>query len=167
MDVAEGFLFVVLLVDTGMILAGTAVLAAVSALLRRIGRWQVRLGVMVLGMALNFLYSARLDISWVFTTALLLAVPMAVLVPVFGRSNAVCAGVQRMLVVYLCVAVVTAALPFVFVASGVSMVPFLYWHTVFSNAVLYGAFLIGAISLAAGLYRIVPGESVPRENQIP
>jgi hypothetical protein len=166
MDVAEGFLYLVILIDLFMILVGGGVLAASAVLLRRIGHWQVRLGILVLGMALNFAYSARMDINWVFTSALYLGVPMAVLVPVFGFPSGTVPGIRQLFAAYVPVAVLTAALPFAFIISGLSMVPFIYWHTPLSNGLLYNGLLIGVVGIAVLVYRVTGlGSSESRNRE--
>jgi hypothetical protein len=82
---------------------------------------------------------------------LFIGTPLAVLVPpfLFPSSYDLPLSFRRILRVYGVMWVIGAILPFLFVASGLSMVPVLYWHTPLSNGMIYLCLILGEIALAA------------------
>ncbi len=59
------------------------------------------------------------------------------------------------LVCYVLVAVMGVLLPFILIASGISMIPFIYWHTPFSNGLIYLCLMIGDVAAATVLYLLI------------
>ncbi len=83
--------------------------------------------------------------------ALFLGTSLAVLVPpfLFPSSYDLPLSFRRIFRCYVVVAVFGALLPFLVVASGLSMVPVIYWHTPLSNGMIYLCLIVGEIGLAA------------------
>ncbi len=157
MDVVEGFIYIIIFISLVVFLAGGGVAVAAAAVLRHLDDRLLRAAFLAAGMALNFLLFAETDVSWLLIGALLIGTPMAVLVPPFlifdrpGKSL----RLSHVLVCYVLVAAPGILLPFALIASGLSMIPFIYWHTPLSNALLYLCLLLADIGVASVVYLLI------------
>jgi hypothetical protein len=147
----EGLMFMLVGFEVFAGLFGIIVLAIGFWILQRVKNPLLRLGILVPGIILNGMYFLKADASWVIMGALFVGTPLAVLVPpfVFPSSYDLPLSFRRILRIYGVMWVVGAVLPFLFVASGLSMVPVFYWDTPLSNAMIYLCLILGEIGLAA------------------
>jgi hypothetical protein len=99
----------------------------------------------------------RFDASLLIVGPLLLVAPLAALIPplVNPRFTSPASGPDRTLIYYLFVAVFAAVLLFAFAGSGLSMAPEAYWHTLFSNALIFAGILIMDTLAAFSIYRFM------------
>lgn len=155
MDIVEGFLFLVILFEVVACLIGLVLLGCVHALLTRTGDRLHRLGILVLVAVLGFALLMQTDAPTLLIGALAFGVPVTVLAPPFvfsGRSSET-PGFRRVLACGILVSAAGIVLPFLFVSSGLSMVPAIYWHTPLSNGVIYAGVMALDIGLAMLMYR--------------
>ena len=147
----EGLIFMLVGFEVFAGLFGIGVLAIGFWILQRVRNPLLRLAILVPGMVLNGIYFLNADASWVIMGALFIGTPLAVLVPpfLFPSSSDLPLSFRRILRVYGGVWVVGAVLPFLFVASGLSMITVFYWHTQLSNGMIYLCLILGEIGLAA------------------
>ena len=89
--------------------------------------------------------------------SILLGIPMAVLVPqyVFPSGYKLITGFSRVLLCYILIGILGAILPFIFIISGLSMSPFFFWHTPFSNGLVYFCLMAGIIGIATLIFWIM------------
>lgn len=147
----EGLIFMLVGFEVFAGLVGTCVLAIGFWILRRVRNPLLRLAILVPGMVFNGMYFLKGDASWVIMGALFIGTPLAVLVPpfVFPSAYDLPLSFRRIFRTYGVLWVVGAVLPFLFVASGLSMVTVFYWHTPLSNGMIYLCLILGEIGLAA------------------
>lgn len=155
MDVVEGFLFLLIIFEFIAIFIGGLLLLFVYAILSCIKNRNLRLAVIVLVVALFFIWFTGIDASMLLLLSLGFAVPMAVLIPpfVFPRQEEEKTGLDQILICFVIVSAVGIFLPFITVFTGLSMIPFIYWHTPLSNGVVLFAAMILYTSLAFVIYR--------------
>ncbi|WFN33848.1 hypothetical protein L1S32_08330 [Methanogenium sp. S4BF] len=155
MDVVDGFLFLVILLEIIACLMGVVLLSFVYAVLSRTKNRMIRFGLPALVMAAGFVLFMPGDAPMLLVGALISVVPMAVLIPPFVFSGWFGEGVRftRILICGILVSVIGAFLPFFLVWSGLSMVPAIYWHTPLSNGLVYLCVIALDVGLAAMVYR--------------
>ena len=151
----EGLLGVLIIIEVVLGLIGCCVISIAYAILVKIQSRPIRLTVLISGMAVNLVYFIQIDAPMMLTGALALGIPMAVLVPplCFPKNIVEPAGLVRILHSYAVIWIVGAILPFLFVVSGLSMVPWVFWHTPLSNGLIYVCLMLGNIGLATVVYR--------------
>lgn len=154
MSNGEGFLGMVILFEIVACLMGVVLLSIVYAVLSRTKTPMIRLGLPALVMAAGFLLVMQIDVPMLLVGALIFVAPMAVLIPPFVFSDWFGGDVwfTRILICDILVAVVGVFLPHLLVSSGLSMVPAIFWHTPFSNALVYACVVALDVGLAAGIY---------------
>jgi hypothetical protein len=157
MDVVEGFLGLIIIFHVFLFTAGVVVLFLLFVFLKTVNNLWIRFGVISLPAILGFIYAYRADASMLLVFGMMPAgVPMAVLLTPFVLSKSD-QNILHFRQVFLCdviVSCVAAFIPFFIVFSGISMVPFIYRHTQFSNFIVYICALALYILLAACIYRI-------------
>lgn len=162
----EGFLFMVILFGIIACLIGAVVLCIAYATLKRTKIPIIRTGIITLILVFGFLRLMPLDAPMLLLGALASVVPMAVLVHPFvfpdlfpGRTNDT-PRFARILLCYILVSAVGFFLPFIIVASGLSMMPEIYWHTPLSNGAVYACVIIFDVGLAEIFYRVMGRKDV-------
>jgi len=157
MDVVEGFLGLIILFDVVLFTAGFVVLFLLFVFLKTMNNRWIRFGVLSLPAILGFIYAYRADASMLLVFGMLPAgVPTAVLLTpfVFSKSDQTIPQFKQVFLCDVIVSCVAAFIPFFIVFSGISMVPFIYRHTLSSNSIVYVCALALYILLAACIYRI-------------
>ena len=157
MDVVAGFLGLILLLDVFAGLIGFGILSLVYSIFRWIKNPSIKLAIVSVGMVLGWLFTLHLDASTMLILSLFLGVPMAVLVPLVLQpvQEKPRISLLRVLPCYLLVWVVSAGFPFVYIGSEIGMIPFFYWHTPLSNAILYGVLMLLDIGIAGIAFRVL------------
>jgi hypothetical protein len=157
MDIVEGFLFLLIAIEVLGGLVGFGVLSIVHVVIRWTRRRSVNLLILGIGMLLSGVYIGRLDAPIMITLSLFVSVPLAALVPLTLSPvrDVNITPLVRIVPCYLVVWAVGAILPFALVASGLFMIPFIYWHTPFSNAVIYVVLMLVYIGIATLVYRLM------------
>lgn len=153
---AEGFLGIVIMIELAAGLIGCAIVSIGYFILEKTKSRLFRLAVLLAGMAVSMMYVGRGDAPMMLTLSLAFGIPLAVLVPPLcfpGRIGG-SPGLYDVLKCYAIVWVAGAILPFLFIVSGLSMVPFIYWHTPFSNAMVFVCLMFWNIVLATVVYRV-------------
>jgi len=147
----EGLIFFLVGFEVFAAMVGIIVLAIGFWILQRVRNPLLRLAILVPGMVINGLYFLNADASWLIMGALFIGTPLAVLVPpfLFPSPYDLPLSFRRIFRCYLVVVVVGALLPFLFVASGLSMVPAFSKDTPLSNGMIYLCLILGEIGLAA------------------
>jgi hypothetical protein len=166
MDVAEGFLYIVIILEIIACFMGAVLLGIIYAILTRMKDRFLRLGILVLAAALGFVVLMGIDAPMLLTGALIFVVPVSVLVPpfVFPGRTGVPPGFGRILLCYVVVSVIGIFLPFLLVMSGLSMVPEIFWHTPLSNGMIYACVTALDTGLASLMYRVIATRKViPKE----
>jgi hypothetical protein len=89
--------------------------------------------------------------------ALFFAVPMAVLAPLYIMPKSFKKDLKPSHIVfcYLFLAYLNIVLPFILVSTGISMIPFIFWSTPLSNAVVYFCLISGWILIAIVFYKFI------------
>ncbi len=153
----EGFLGIVIMIELTAGLIGCAIVSIGYFILEKINNRPFRLAVLLAGMAVSMMYVGRGDAPMMLTLSLAFGIPLAVLVPplCFPERIGGCPGIYGVLKCYAIIWVAGAILPFLFVVSGLSMVPFIYWHTPFSNAVVFVCLMFWNVVLATVVYRVL------------
>lgn len=161
MDVVEGFIYIIISIGLLVFLAGGGVAVAAYAVLRHLEERLMRAGLLAAGMALNFILFAQTDPSWLLIGALLIGTPMAVLVPPFLIFDRIGKDLRifHVLICYVLVAVPGILLPFGLIASGLSMIPFISWHTTLSSGLIYLGLMLADIAVATAIYLLINGIS--------
>ncbi len=157
MDIVAGFLFLILLVDVFAALVGFGVLFIVYSITGWVHNRSIHGAILGIGMVLGWACTMHLDAPMMLNLSLFLGVPMAVLAPLVLQPVQEMPRISlvRILPGYLLVWGVSAVFPFALVMSGISMIPFFYWHTPLSNAILYGILMLVDIGIAAIGFRIL------------
>lgn len=117
----------------------------------------LRLILILLVMVFGFIRFMTADAPMLLLFAMAFAVPAAVLVPPFilNKKEQGKIAFGRIFICYIAVSVFEGLLPFILVASGLSMVPFIYWHTPVSNAAVLAVATALDICLAAAIFRLM------------
>lgn len=147
----EGFIFIIIFVSLIMALVGCGVLMVVHTILSRMENRWIRTAVIIGGMAANWYLFCRADLSWLIIGSLLISVPMAVLAPPFVLDREV--NLPRVLTCFALMAVLVFLLPFALIVTEVSMIPFIYWHTPLSNAVVFLFLMAVVVGISSSFYR--------------
>lgn len=155
MDVVDGFLFLVILLQIIAFLIGVVLLSVVYAVISRTKNRMVHLLLPPLVMGAGFLFLMPNDAPMLLVGALIFVVPMAVLIPPFVFSNRFGEKIRftRILICDLMVSVVGVFLPYLLVSSRLSMIPAIFWHTPLSNGLIYGGLIALNVGLATGFYQ--------------
>lgn len=153
----EGIIFVVIIFYFFGGVIGALSLTAGYFLLRHIGNPLICLIILLTGMVINWVYAMRGDAAMMIAASILLGIPMAVLVPqyVFPSGYKLITRYSRVLLCYSLVWVLGGILPFILVISGLSMSPFIFWHTPFSNGLIYICLMAGIIGVATLIFWIM------------
>jgi hypothetical protein len=153
---AEGFLGIVIAIELAAGLIGCVIAAIVFFVLDKIKNRPLRLFVLLAGMAASLMYVGRGDAPMMLTLALAFGIPLAVLVPplCFPERIGGSRGISGIMKCYAVVWIIGAILPLLFVASGLSMIPFIFWHSPFSNGVIFICLMVWNVVLATAIYRI-------------
>jgi len=147
----EGFIGIIIIITLVMALVGCGVLVLAHAILSHLENRWLRAGVIVCGMAANWYLFCRADLSWLIIGSLLIAVPMAVLAPPLVSEREAC--LRRLLARFAFMTVLISLLPFALIVTEISMIPFIYWHTPLSNAVVYLFLMIMAVGVSWAIDR--------------
>lgn len=153
----EGMGYLLLFVGFFLVVFGTLELAVICSLLKRTTRRSIRLGVPAVLLGAGFLLLMRLDAPLVIFGSIVLVAPAAALLPTLVIPGPGDPGPDRILVNYITVAVFNAGLLFVFMLSGLSMDPGIFWHTPLSNAIIFACVLLLDTLFALLVYRIMQG----------
>jgi hypothetical protein len=153
----EGIIFVVIIFYFFGGVIGALSLTAGYYVLRYIGNPLICLTILITGMVINWVYAMRGDAAMMIAASILLGIPMAVLVPqyVFPSDYKLKTGFSGVLICYSLVWVLGGILPFILVISGLSMSPFIFWHTPFSNGLIYICLMAGIIVIATLIFWIL------------
>ena len=156
MDVVDGFLFLVITLQIFAGIVGIVLLALVYAVISRTKNRTIRLVLPTLVMVAGFLFLMPNDAPMLLVGALVFVVPMAVLIPPFVFSHWFGDDVRftRILICDLLVSAIGVCLPHLFVWSGLSMVPAIFWYTPLSNGIIYACVIALNVGLAAGVYQM-------------
>ncbi len=153
----EGLIFVYFIFYFFGGVIGALSLTAGYYLLRHIGNPLIGLIILITGMVINWVYAMQVDAPMMIAASILLGIPMAVLVPqyVFHSGYKLIKGFSRVLICYSLIGILGAILPFIFIISGLSMSPFFFWHTPFSNGLVYFCLMAGIIGIATLIFWIM------------
>jgi hypothetical protein len=114
-------------------------------------------------MVLGWIYAMRGDAAMMLVMALFFGVPIAVLAPLairpFREENI--ASLSHIATCYLIVCAVSALYPYALVISGISMMPFIFWHNPISNGLVFGVAMLADIGIAAILFRFMELRYIP------
>ena len=167
MDVADGFLYLIIIFEIIGGLVGFGILSIVHAILRWTRNRSINLAILGVGMVLIGVNLTRAEAPGVLVMSLFFSLPLAVLVPLAIppiRDEAI-VSLSRIIPCYVVVWAVGAALPFVLVGSGLSNIPFIFWHTPLSNTLVYALVMLTYIVLAAAVYRLMKMHSHSVDHQ--
>lgn len=158
---AEGFLFIVILLEGVAIFIGAALLFILFIILRKIEYRILRFLIIFLVVLLGFIRIIEAGAPMILTFALAFGVPMAVLIPPFVLSEEKWRTISESVILtcYIAVSIIGALFPYILVASRLSMNPFIYWHTSLSNGIVLLAAMVIYISLALLVYRFLDRKS--------
>jgi hypothetical protein len=155
MSFTDGLLGIVVLLE--IFLIGVVILWFVYLVLGKIENRTLRLIILVLAMAISFFRIAGADASMLLAGTLVYGLPIAILVPpfVFPDRTREPITFRRIVICDFLVSAVGAFLPFFLVMSGLSMVPFIFWHTPYSNGVIYICAMLFDMGFAALIYHVM------------
>lgn len=164
MDIVEGLFFLMIILEVIAGLVGFGVLSIILTIIQWTGNRTINLMILGIGILLSGMYIGRADAPMMITLSLFVSVPLAVLVPLAIQPDRdeQFPSLAQIVPCYLVVWLLGAVLPSVLVISGLYMIPFIYWHTPFSNALIYVVLMLVYIGIAAAIYRLMK----PRSSQV-
>ncbi len=138
-------------------LVGFAVLSIGYAIVRRIENYKIGLIILGIGMVLGWVFFMNLDAAMMYTMALFVGVPLTLLVPlaILPCPEKFEVPLINIIPCYLLVWAVSALAPVILVGTKLSDMPFIYWHTPFSNALVYGVLMVVDIGIAGIGFRVL------------
>lgn len=153
----DGFLvmFIVATIFFGMF--GSGVLTLAHLILARIQSRPGRLVILLAVMAAGMVFLVRFDTLMMMEIALAISVPFAVLVPpsCFPHYIGGQPGMWKILQCYIAIYIIGTIVPVLFYGTGLSMVPWIFWHTPRSNGFIYVCMMLGYTGLAIVVFRII------------
>ena len=137
-----------------IVVMGTALLALIWLVSTRTTNRFLRTAAPVAVMLLGILWLKDVDAGDIVAASVLFVAPMAALVPpfLFPSFTGPRTGIKRIVACDLVVSILAVGFSIYFVQSGLSMVPWIYWHSPFSNGVVYLCLVVGYVLIAAGVY---------------
>ena len=162
----EGFLFIILIIDIFCGLIGLCSLFACQYLLGRIGSLPGRLFLVIAGFGLNVYIAADMEAALVIATSAFVVLPLAALIPLMLREGDISGRwFSRILTCYGILWGISVTLPFLMVSYGLSMHPFVYWHTPLSTTLLLAGVFLVYVAVSAAAYKVMervsPAGSLP------
>ena len=137
-----------------VVVLGAALLALIWLVSTRTPNRFLRTAAPVAVMILGIIWLKDTDAGDIIAASVLFVAPMAALIPpfLFPGFTGPETGIRRIVACDLVVSLFAVGLTFFFVLSGLSMVPWIYWHTPVSNGVVYSVVIALDVFLAAGVY---------------
>jgi hypothetical protein len=149
---AEGFLGIIILLDITFFLAGICLLTGMYLVLARISCRPAQIALPFIVMTGGYLAFMNADAPMLLATTLAAGIPAAVMLMamfVYQKRQGL-PSYKHILISNTLVSLAGAFLPFLLVWSGLSMKPAIFWHTPFTNGILYG-FAMALFLVVAGL----------------
>ena len=137
-----------------VVVMGAALLALIWLVSTRAPNRFLRAAAPIAVMLLGIIWLKDTDAGNIIAASVLFVVPMAALIPPFLFPGFVGpeTGIKRIVACDLVVSLFAVGFAFFFVLSGLSMIPWIYWHTPVSNGVIYLVVVAVDLLLAAGVY---------------
>ena len=150
-----------------IVIMGAALLALIYLVSTRTSNRFLRTAAPVAVMLLGILWLKDTDAGDIVAASVLFVAPMAALIIpfLFPGFVGMKTGINRIVACDLVVSLFTAGFAFFFVGSGLSMVPWIYWHNPLSNGLVYASVIAGDLLLAAGVYTVMERTGILEESQ--
>jgi hypothetical protein len=137
-----------------VVVLGAALLVLIWLMGTRTPNRFLRTAAPVAVMILGIIWLKDTDAGNIVAASVLFVAPMAALIPpfLFPGFTGPETGINRIVACDLVVSLFGVGLTFFFVLSGLSMIPWIYWHTPVTNGVVYSVVIALYVFLAAGVY---------------
>jgi len=157
MTETAGFLVVFIVTTIFLGMFGCCVLTLAHIILARIQRRSSRLVFLLIAIMVGMVFLVQFDTLMMMSAALALSVPFAVLVPslCFPQYIGGQPRMWRILQCYIVIYIVGTIVHILFYGTGISMIPWIFWHTALSNGFIYVCMMLGYTGLAIIVFRII------------
>lgn len=153
----DGFLVVFIVATVFFGMFGSCVLALAHRILARIQSPPVRLVFLLAAMAAGMVCLVRFDTLMMMEVALAISIPFGLLVPslCFPQYIGGPPGIWRVLQSYIVIYIIGIIGTILFYGTGLSMIPWIFWHTPSSNGFIYVCMMLGYTGLAFVVFRVI------------